>query len=246
MAEARNKDLIGILGGMGPLASAEFLKTLYESSLGDREQDSPAVLMLSDPGIPDRTEELLRGSSEELDRRLVDGLNRLLDMGATKIVICCVTSHYLLPRLPDQLRSHVISLLDATLAVVGRSQKRHLMICTNGTRKLRLFESHSLWQPLKNYVQFPDDGDQEMIHQRLIYQIKRNGRVDEMIPLIEYLLSKYGIDSFISGCTELHLLTKRLMSDRTDGNYSFVDPLMIIAKELAERDYGASTGSSNI
>lgn len=224
---------------MGPLASAEFLKTIYESSLGGREQDSPVVLMYSDPSFPDRTEEFLRGSVDELLNRLIVALEFLLGMGASRIVICCTTMHYLLPRLPRELTPRIISLVDTILGAVGQSQKRHLMICTNGTRKLKLFESHGLWQPLKGYIQFPDDGDQEMIHHDLIYRIKKNQGVDEMIPLLESLLSKYRTDSFITGCTELHLVTKRLKTRRGGRSYSYVDPLMTIARQLAERPYEA-------
>ena len=50
------KEILGVVGGMGPLASAEFVKTIYEHSLGEREQASPTVLMHSDPTFPDRTQ----------------------------------------------------------------------------------------------------------------------------------------------------------------------------------------------
>ena len=43
---------LGILGGMGPLASAEFLKTLYECFPYEREQDAPVCLLVSDPTFP--------------------------------------------------------------------------------------------------------------------------------------------------------------------------------------------------
>ncbi len=41
--------LLGILGGMGPSASAEFLKTIYEYGISDLEQRSPACSLYSDP-----------------------------------------------------------------------------------------------------------------------------------------------------------------------------------------------------
>lgn len=50
------RDPLGVLGGMGPLASAEFLKTIYECSVAGGEQRSPSVIMYSDPTFPDRTE----------------------------------------------------------------------------------------------------------------------------------------------------------------------------------------------
>ena len=46
---------LGILGGMGPLTSAEFLKTIYEVNISGPEQDAPACVLYSDPSVPDRT-----------------------------------------------------------------------------------------------------------------------------------------------------------------------------------------------
>ena len=44
----KNK-VLGVVGGAGPLASAEFTKTIYEFSLGEREQEAPIVLLYSIP-----------------------------------------------------------------------------------------------------------------------------------------------------------------------------------------------------
>ena len=90
----------GVIGGMGPLASAEFLKTIYEYSLDQREQDSPVVLVYSDPTFPDRTDAFLAGQDEALLSQLNRAVDRLRSWDASKIVICCMTIHYLVPRLP--------------------------------------------------------------------------------------------------------------------------------------------------
>ncbi|HSK80880.1 MAG TPA: aspartate/glutamate racemase family protein [Thermoanaerobaculia bacterium] len=76
---------IGILGGMGPLASAEFLGTLYRANI-----DAPVCVMISDPTVPDRTERILRGDTGELAERLASTLAELAMMGADAIVIACV------------------------------------------------------------------------------------------------------------------------------------------------------------
>ena len=80
------------------MASAEFLKTVYEYGIGENEQDAPIVLMYSDPTFPDRTDSFLAGESELLLARLTGALQSLSDAGASRFVICCMTIHYLLPR----------------------------------------------------------------------------------------------------------------------------------------------------
>lgn len=241
IAKQNGKKILGILGGMGPLASAEFLKTLYQYSINECEQESPIVVMSSDPTFPDRTEAFLKGEDDVLFKRFTEALHRLNELGPSRIVICCITMHYLLPRLPSDLRKQIISLLDVIFDNVIKVQKKHLLICTNGTRKLGLFQSHKHWELAKDYIVFPDENDQDMIH-RMIYQVlKRNGDLKEAYPFLESLLVKYEVDSFIAGCTEIHLLAKHFQASRSSDcsadhqkGYSCVDPLMIIAKDVAE------------
>ena len=51
------RTILGILGGMGPLASAEFVRSVYELNVQTKEQASPVCVLYSDPTIPDRTME---------------------------------------------------------------------------------------------------------------------------------------------------------------------------------------------
>ena len=225
------KNILGVVGGLGPLASAEFLNTIYECSLDGVEQESPLVVMSSDPSFPDRTEAFLRGENDELLERLERALRQLSEMGASKIVICCITIHYLLPLLPPDLRARVVSLLDVILDHVGQSQKRHLLLCSKGTHRIGLFQNHDRWNLVKDRIVLPDDKDQDEIHYEIIYRIKRKPDVRQFMPRLESLLAKYEVDSFIAGCTEIHVLAKHFLS--SNRSYGCIDPLVIIAKELA-------------
>ena len=215
---------LGVVGGMGPLASAEFLKTIYEVCIDGREQQAPIVFLYSNPTVPDRTESLLNGSRKVLLESLITALRQLHTMGATRTLICCVTIHSLLPELPDELRSRLISLLDVIYASVEQSRKRHLLVCTSGTRKLGLFQEHPSWQSLSDYLVLPDETDQDELH-KMLYRVKQRSDTAEDIPYVESLLRKYGVDSFIAGCTEMHLFARRFGS--------CIDPLTIVAKQLA-------------
>jgi aspartate racemase len=234
VGEGQKRSVLGILGGMGPLASAEFLRTIYEFSLRGREQQSPVVMMYSDPTFPDRTEAFLAGKSDVVLKQLTDSLRRLTQLGATSIVVCCMTIHHLLPQLPADLRATIISLLDVCFANLAQTRKAHLLICSTGTRSLRLFENHSQWELLKQHIVLPDEADQYKIHRDLIYPIKNNADLRELTPLLESLLVKYRLDSFIAGCSEIHLLAKHYNGSRGPHKYGCVDPLTVIAKELAE------------
>lgn len=234
LATASGKRVLGVVGGLGPLASAEFVKTIYEYSLGEREQAAPVVLLYSDPTFPDRTEALLAGDYDATLTKLIPALEWLRDSGASKTVICCLTLHHLLPQLPPDLRAQVVSLVEVIIEEVARSRQKHLLVCTTGARKLEVFQSHERWRQIEDYIIWPDEPDQQFIHQELIYQVKKNRNLDELLPQFVQLLAKYKASSFIAGCTEIHLLAKRLAaSTPRHGRIGCVDPLTLIAKEVA-------------
>lgn len=236
MKKSEKKNCFGVVGGMGPLASAEFLRTIYEYSLADRpEQDAPVVMLYSDPTVPDRTEAFLKGDDEPVLAQLNEALQGLVNLGAEKIVICCMTIHYLLPRVPASLRGRVISLLDVIFARVAASPRRRLVFCSSGTRKLRLFESHSRWEQFKDCIVFPGEQDQRRIHEEIIYPIKQAPALGGFASSFRALMMKYEVDSFIAGCSEIHLLARHFIThaegQKTVGS---IDPLDIVARDLAE------------
>lgn len=219
---------------MGGLASAEFLKTIYEYAPPAREQQSPIVMVYSDPTFPDRTEAFLRGDDDELCARLIQTLHRLSEMGASKFVICCMTMHYLLPRLPDELRQRVISMLDVVFANVERDNQRYLLLCSTGTHKLKLFQRHTQWKEIEDCVVFPDAGDQSDLHD-LIYLVKQSRGIQETLAFLQTLRAKYGVEAFIAGCSEMHIVAKHSQpSNSNQHGFDWIDPLAIIARMVVE------------
>ena len=230
---SQGEKVLGILGGLGPLASAEFLKTIYENCQREYEQETPKVIMYSDPTFPDRTEAILSGQDDALLERLVSSLRTLASLGATQTVVCCVTMHALFDRLPSDLRAQLISIVDVVFDEILRAPEKRLLICSTGARRIGLFESHERWPAAREYIVMPDDDDQDLVH-RSIYQIKQLRSLDELVPIFTGLLPKYGVNSFISGCTEMHIIAKRLSSSTN------IDPLSVIAKTFpakAQRRY---------
>lgn len=233
IATPGRNEVIGILGGMGPLASAEFLKAIYDNSLREREQETPKVIMYSDPTIPDRTDAILSGDDSELLERLASSLRALSSLGATQTIVCCVTVDNLLKRLPSDLQNGLISLVDVIFEQIIQSPQKRLLICSKGTREIRLFEDHEQWAATQDYIVLPDERDQELIHYDLIYKIKKSSNVYELVPILKSLLSKYRVDSFISGCTEMHIVARRLVFTNGNGNKPHsIDPLSIIAERI--------------
>lgn len=228
--ETEARAVWGIIGGLGPYASAEFLASIYQAGHGLKEQELPVVYLLSDPGFPDRTEIFQAGGDDVLLRRLVDSLMKLESLGANKVVICCMTIHSIFDRLPSSLTGNIISLADVALSAVLTSGRSHLLVCTKGSRHSRLFEQHPLWQDVQSKIVVPDDSDQEAIHS-MIYEIKMDQSEEKHAALLERLLDKYALDSFVAGCTELHVFMKR--QRYLNRLATCIDPLQILATRIA-------------
>src|SRR5205085_7056688 len=220
--------IYGVVGGMGPLASVEFVRTIYEFGLHEREQTSPIVILYSDPSFPDRTTAFLKGDDDVLLAQLKRVLRELCEMNAVKIVLCCITIHYLLPRLSPELREKIWSLLDVIADHLAAGDREYLLLCSSGTRRLKLFEGHPQWRLFKDRLVLPSAEDQERIHRELIYPIKLNADVSTQFPLLELMLEKYRVNAFVAGCSEIHLLAKRYAASG-NGNDACLDPLTIIA-----------------
>jgi aspartate racemase len=216
---------------MGPLASNEFLQTLYSYGIDEVEQSAPIVVMYSDPTVPDRTQALLSGNAAMLLDRLKTCLGYLLAAKAEQIAICCVTMHSVVPMLPEELRAKIVSLVDGIIDAVAVSGISHLLLCSEGTRKVEIFQSHPRWKKASSQIILPSMEDQEKVS-RFIYEIKRTGNAASFLPEVGELLLKYKTKSFVAGCTEFHILSQHI---RRTGNkeYEFIDPLDSIARSWA-------------
>jgi aspartate racemase len=228
--EDESREIWGVLGGLGPLASAAFLNSIYKAAHGSKEQEFPIVYLLSDPSYPDRSEIFARGREKLLLDRLIASLATLESLGVSKIVVCCMTIHLLLEQLPSDMRAKIVSLLDVALSNVLSSSCSHLLVCTNGSRYRRLFESHALWQQTQHQIVMPDRNDQDLLHS-MIYEIKMNHTVLSHVARLEQMLMKYQVSSFIAGCTELHVFIKN--QERVRRPLRCIDPLQIVADRIA-------------
>lgn len=230
-----------IIGGMGPLASAEFVNTIYEYSACRVEQEAPSLVLWSDPSFPDRTAALFDGQTELLTARLHDAVQRCCQAGAEQIIVCCMTAHAVVPHLPGPSRTRILSLVEVLLSTAIVQRRRLLLLASTGTRRAGVLEQHRLWPDASRWLFWPDSRDQERVH-RAIYAIKRNRGLAAAVTLVEGLVRKYSAESFAAGCTELHLLHKRWGSRPP----RCVDPLDILAARIAAPSAVAPTRNATV
>lgn len=230
----QKRGLIGIVGGMGPLASTAFLSTIYEMTGEHVEQCAGRLVLYSDPSIPGRTEALLHNRDALVYEPFVGILKLLYSMEIHKIIVCCVTIHHIFPQLPLELKENIVSLVDTVFSTLKSRKGKHLLLCTKGTMQLEIFQNHQLWKNFEASIILPDQSDQNKIHS-MTYKLKQNENIKSVVPILEDLLRKCGVSSFIAGCTEIHLLSRYLMlSPCYRQEYKYIDPLMILAEEIVK------------
>ncbi len=222
--------LLGILGGMGPLASSHFLDCIYRLAAvrGVPEQALPRCVVLSDPSVPDRTTLIDQGRLDEGAAWLTGGLDRLSRMGADRSVVACVTAHAFVPLLPPQVRERLISLVDVIQAgLESEDADRLLVLCTSGTVRSGIL-TPILEGPDGSRLQIPAARDLARVHS-LLYELKRGADRREMAAVVASLVRDAGADGLVAACTEAHLMTDEL----SGLGLVVVDPLMALATELA-------------
>ncbi|MFG2043716.1 aspartate/glutamate racemase family protein [Dactylosporangium sp. NPDC048998] len=227
--------LVGIVGGMGPLASAEFLRGLYAGGDWFAEQDSPRILLYSDPAVVDRTSALDRGAADELRRAVELAVRRLVGAGAERVVIACVTAHHVFADLPPELACRCVSLVDVIHDELDRASAPHLLLCTSGAARAGIFSpdrfSPDRRRGAADRLVRLRAADQEALH-REIYRLKRGGEPLAGLDLLHRLQVRYGVKASVAACTELHLVARAVDVIGLAGEFPMIDPLAIVASRI--------------
>ena len=98
----KNGKKLGVLGGMGPAAAAEFLRQLAVKCPATVDQEHPVVYMIGDCETPDRSTAIF-GAGESPLPRLKKNLLQLCEMGADVLSVPCNTAHYFIDQFKEEL-----------------------------------------------------------------------------------------------------------------------------------------------
>lgn len=132
--------MIGILGGMGPLATVDFMQKIVEANPARSDQDHVPVLAHNDPRIPDRSDAILGKGPSPLPS-LLRGLQTLVNAGAQCIAIPCNTAHHWHAELAAQAPVPVLHIADAVGDVLrARGARRIGLLATDGTLRAGIYQ----------------------------------------------------------------------------------------------------------
>ena len=112
--------MLGVLGGMGPAATVDFMAKLIRLTRSERDQDHLPLVVVSDPRVPDRVAPILEGRGESPLAALREAVRRLERAGAECIVIPCHTAHFWYQELASGTALPILHIVDAALAELER------------------------------------------------------------------------------------------------------------------------------
>lgn len=125
------KEILGVYGGMGPAASAEFLRLLAAMAPAKIDQEHPVVYMYQDPTTPDRSDAFFgRGPSPAA--ALKTGLDRLCEWGAGLLAVPCNTAHIYIDEFRSELKKPLVHIVEVTVADALRAASDGCWIISTG------------------------------------------------------------------------------------------------------------------
>jgi aspartate racemase len=199
--------MLGVLGGMGPLASAQFMLRLTLLTPATCDQEHIPSVLWSDPRVPDRTRGKLAGAEDPLPS-LLRGIEGLQRAGCGAIAIPCNTAHGWFDQMHRAASVPIIHIVDAAATDLHRMcipSGTIGIMGTQATLNMRLYQERLDCQGWSCII--PTQDEMDGLVGPAIALVKANRVADAFQPLSEVVnsLSARGATAVVLGCTEIPL-----------------------------------------
>lgn len=199
---------LGVIGGLGPMASAYFLELLIRMTDAKTDQDHLDVILFDRPAVPDRTAYILGQSRESPLPPMMETARILEKLGVANIAVTCITSHHFFRELAAAVGIPLLNIVRETAAYLcGQGIRKAGILATSGTVTTRLFqdaleEAGLSWET-------PSPQGQAQVMDLIYNQVKAGKPADlEEFGAVSRELRDKGCESLILGCTELSLIKR--------------------------------------
>ncbi|MDD4599981.1 Aspartate racemase [bioreactor metagenome] len=218
--------IIGILGGMGPMATADLFTKIIQHTPANCDQEHIRIIIDNHPQIPSRADAILREMEDPLPK-LLESAKILENAGADFIIMPCNTAHFWYDQVQASIKAPMLHIIKNAAAQIKASHSslsgKIMLLATDATVNTRMYQEAFAAQGMELLI--PEQADQDTVVWT-IDQVKA-GNIGEIEPFTQ-LLDKYaakGVEAFIGGCTEIPLLFPFLK-----GDYQKFDPTLLLAK----------------
>lgn len=231
----QQKKTIGIIGGMGPLATVDLFQKIISLVDSPSDQGYPHILVDNNTAIPDRTDAILYGGPDPLPE-LVHSAQILERAGAQVLIMGCNTAHYYYPQICRHITTPFLHMLEESARAAYESGVRSVgMLATDGTVRSGVYaQALARWGVTQV---LPATSGQAALME-MIYQGVKAGRdnwpVGPIMDLISNLADR-GAQALLLGCTELPVAFARY---HIDSPIPLLDPTWILAKSAVRFSCG--------
>jgi len=225
-------NFLGVLGGMGPLATADFLRKLVKKTPSATDQGHIPVLLYGDCTIPDRTANIVGAGPSPLPK-LLEGIRFLNDNGARAICIPCNSAHCWFDDMQAASKVPLLHIVRASAAQVRKknaSAKTVGVMSTFGTHSMGIYRNTLI--DMGYSVVTPTDQEFETLVTPGIAMMKANdwAGAENAYEKAATLISSRGAELIILGCTEIPFGMERQYRNNpskfVDSNDALVDAVL--------------------
>ena len=191
---------LGILGGMGPLATCRFYMNIIKATPAKTDQEHIDMVILNACHIPDRTAAILHGAASPLPY-LLKGCQSLAAQGCDVIAIPCNTSHYYFDQLQSGCSAGILNMIELTAEKSeAAGVKKAYLMATEGTVKTGLYQKYFGKRNIEIISPAAHETAEMM---KVIYEVKAGMEPD--LRKLSDIARKKGVLAVL-GCTELSAL----------------------------------------
>ena len=220
------KKTLGILGGMGPLATADLFRKIVMMTEAECDQDHIRIIVDSNTEIPDRTAFIV-SEGEDPSPYMIKSAQLLEKAGADCLIMPCNTAHYFYDLIKSKINIPFLNMLEETAKELKKdytNAKSVGLLATTGTTNTGIYSK--IFSRYNINVVKPDLHYQQYVTE-LIYNIKK-GIYDFDLSNFQKTLEVMKNDKaevFLLGCTEIPIAF-----DIFKLNENIIDPTTVIAK----------------
>ena len=216
--------IIGVIGGMGPLATVDLYRKIVEHTDADCDQAHVRTIIDSNTNIPDRTAALLSGGESPV-RELQSSVRLLEQAGAQVLVMPCHTAHCFYDDVQDIASVPVLNMIELTVQELKRQGARRAgLLATDGAVQSGIYQRHFDGSGIE--LLLPDAEGQAALMD-MIYSGVKAGCAEYDTTAVRAALDRLmdaGAQTLILGCTELPPAFEMY-----DLSYPSLDPTLILA-----------------
>ncbi|MBL4954787.1 amino acid racemase [Neobacillus sp. YIM B02564] len=223
---------VGIIGGMGPLATVDLMTKMILLTPAKNDQEHIHMIVDNYPQIPDRTSAIIEDGINPLPF-MIQSARRLEMAGADMLAIACNTAHYFLPDIQAAVSIPIINMPKETVNYIKETGlKRIALLATDGTLATKLYQNYL--SEGKITVLIPDEMTQARVMEG-IYAVKSGDTMEakEILLQAAETMITAGAEAVIAGCTEIPCV----LSEQ-DG-INVIDPSFILARRIVDLASGS-------